>query len=483
MKIRPFYRPIWVGLIVSVLLLAATAFALAAPRLVGSTFRIPDTGQTDCYGSDADTGGTQTCPAPGERGYGQDAQYRINTPHYVDNGDGTVTDTVTGLMWQKGFTRDVSFSGAASVAKEANTGGYTDWRVPTIKELYSLMDDKGTTGGARPDSSSAPSDAVPFIDTSVFDFEYPSTKRYIDAQYLTSTAYTGRAMRQKAFFGVNFADGRIKGYPQRGRRDGSGWYLRLVRGNPAYGTNDFHDNGNGTVTDRATGLQWMKADSGGKAFHAVLADTYYKDGRMDWPEALSFCEGLSLAGHDDWRLPNAKTLESIVDYRRSPTATHSAAIDPVFDATEITDEAGKPDYPGYWSSTTHLDGRVMGGSAMVVYFGEALGTGPNGRQMGGSRPGQPNGGNRMGPPPGGGMFGGGFGDRSPRGNMGPPPGMDGNRGSSSASPENVMDVHGAGAQRSDPKTGDPDSYPVYGHGPQGDIQRVYNYVRCVRSAG
>ena len=44
-----------------------------------------------------------------------------------------------------------------------------------------------------------------------------------------------------------------------------------------------------------------------------------------------------------------------------------------------------------------------------------------------------------------------------------------------------MDVHGAGCQRSDPKVGDPANYP-YGHGPQGDVIRIYNYVRCVRDA-
>lgn len=42
-----------------------------------------------------------------------------------------------------------------------------------------------------------------------------------------------------------------------------------------------------------------------------------------------------------------------------------------------------------------------------------------------------------------------------------------------------MDVHGAGAQRSDPKSGDPADYPT-GHGPQGDASRIDNYVRLVR---
>ena len=42
-----------------------------------------------------------------------------------------------------------------------------------------------------------------------------------------------------------------------------------------------------------------------------------------------------------------------------------------------------------------------------------------------------------------------------------------------------MDVHGAGAQRSDPKTGNAGDYPQ-GHGPQGDVIRIDNYARCVR---
>jgi hypothetical protein len=43
-----------------------------------------------------------------------------------------------------------------------------------------------------------------------------------------------------------------------------------------------------------------------------------------------------------------------------------------------------------------------------------------------------------------------------------------------------QDVHGAGCQRSNPKTGDPNNYPT-GHGPQGDAVRIYNFVRCVRT--
>ena len=45
----------------------------------------------------------------------------------------------------------------------------------------------------------------------------------------------------------------------------------------------------------------------------------------------------------------------------------------------------------------------------------------------------------------------------------------------------LLDVHGAGAQRSDPKIGNPADYP-HGLGPQGDVRRIYNFVRCVRGA-
>ena len=75
----------------------------------------------------------------------------------------------------------------------------------------------------------------------------------------------------------------------------------------------FVDNDNGTVTDNCTGLMWQQE----------AAD----DDPRDWRQALDYCENLEFAGHDDWRLPNVRELQSIVDYGRS-----DPAIDPVFGA-------------------------------------------------------------------------------------------------------------------------------------------------------
>jgi len=71
----------------------------------------------------------------------------------------------------------------------------------------------------------------------------------------------------------------------------------------------FTDNNDGTVTDNATGLMWIKepvADPGG-----VFA------GIMDWNDAIDNCWALTFAGHSDWRLPNYKEMASICDLSRN----------------------------------------------------------------------------------------------------------------------------------------------------------------------
>jgi hypothetical protein len=114
-------------------------------------------------------------------------------------------------------------------------------------------------------------------------------------------------------------------------------------GCPAAGR--FTDNGDGTVLDTCTGLEWQKdtADASGDGRVTALDS-------LRWCEALSFAENLSFAGHDDWRLPNVRELQSITDYGRL-----NPGIDPAFGAL--------PD--PYWSSTTYLN---SGGFAWVVNF-------------------------------------------------------------------------------------------------------------------
>ena len=363
-------------------------------------YPIVDTGQTISYSDNR----VISKPKAGEDYFGQDSNYTGNQPSYTDNNDGTITDNITKLMWAKDMGEKLSFSESVNFANNSKLGGYNDWRIPTIKELYSLIQFTGSVKGQKAIEM--------FIDTDYFNQPLGDTtkgEREIDAQTWSSTKYVGRTMNNdETVFGVNFIDGRIKGYPMYNpkTRTENSMYFRLVRGNTEYGKNNFLDNNDGTVTDLATGLVWQKSDSGKG---------------MNWEEALSYAEDLELAGSDDWRLPNAKELQSLVDYTRSIQTTNSAAIDPIFNTTEIKDPEGKKQYPYFWSSTTHLDGIKPESGAVYVAFGEAQGKMRN----------------------------------------------------------ILMDVHGAGAQRSDPKSGSENRSPSY-FGPQGDVRYIYNFVRAVK---
>ncbi len=192
--------------------LAAVAWMICTPPLYAV-----DTGQDRCYGAR----GEISCPQTGERFHGQDGNYSGLQPSYRDNGDGTVSDQVTGLMWSKEVDlRKVSLQEAMRMARKMRLGGHRDWRVPTIKELYSLIDFRGNTGSMNPSSMrKIPHDAIPYINTDYFDFAYGdvrSGERFIDAQWLSRTEYVHTTMDGiPTLFGVNFADGRIKGYGYR----------------------------------------------------------------------------------------------------------------------------------------------------------------------------------------------------------------------------------------------------------------------------
>ncbi|NRR92410.1 DUF1566 domain-containing protein [Winogradskyella undariae] len=367
------------------------------------TYAIVDTGVSDSYSNDA----IISSPSIGDAFYGQDATYFGHQPSYTDHGDGTVTDNVTGLMWQQDMGDKMSYADAIALVEDFNLGDYTDWRIPTIKELYSLANFTGRCFG---------DDAVDmFIDVTYFDQPIGDEsigEREIDGQTWSITEYVGQIMTgNEAVFGYNFVDGRLKGYPKYSPAIGAAntMYFRMVRGNEAYGENNFIDNGDGTITDDATGLMWQQADNG---------ETY------DWEQGLAYAESLTLAGQSDWRMPNAKELQSIVDYTRSPQTTNSPAIDPLFTCTPILDSDGNSgQYGYYWASSPLQDGPTPYTDAVYFCFGEAEG------EMNGQ----------------------------------------------------LLDVHGAGAQRNDPKAGSTDDFPD-SFGPQGDIRKVYNFIRCVRDA-
>ena len=297
------------------------------PASTGS-YPIVGTSQTGIW----DAAGTLiSAPGLNEAFYGQDAQFTHITPEYTKSSDGlTVKDEVTGLTWQKSYDSGTYYWGASqTVADNLNKkkyGGFNDWRLPTIKELYSLWN---------------VSVGWPYIDTDYFDINYTDEQDLSRAIFWSSTKYTGvlgnvtsdghgESAGDELAFGVNFGTGHIKAYTIS---SGAKHSVRCVRGNLSYGVNLFQNNNDGTISDLATGLMWPKADNGSG---------------IDWEHALAYAQTQNKAnylGHNDWRLPNSKELQSLVDYTRSPYATSPAnvgpAINSMFNCTAITNAGGR----------------------------------------------------------------------------------------------------------------------------------------------
>jgi len=258
------------------------AFAVARPA---HAFILPDTGQTKCY----DVAGAEiVCP-----GSGQNGAYPIDLMSYTDNGDGTITDSNTGLVWQKqddGTKR--TWDAANTYCDNLVLGGASDWRLPTKEELIGIVDYSVLM--------------QPAINTAYF----PGTSK---EHYWSSSTHA--YFTNEAWF-VQFFSGYVDGESKT-----TGNYVRCARADQAP-LHNFVDNGGGMVTDTKTGFMWQQGEGGS----------------MSWANALSYCEGLTLGGNTDWRLPNIKELESIVDDTR-----YNPAINSIFPGTSTEQ---------YWSSTT-----------------------------------------------------------------------------------------------------------------------------------
>lgn len=87
---------------------------------------------------------------------GDDGEYQKGYPEsgarYIDNDDGTITDIATGLMWTKrisdlgllwwalGAPTKMGWLTALGMCNSLNYAGYTDWRLPNVTEMHSILD-------------------------------------------------------------------------------------------------------------------------------------------------------------------------------------------------------------------------------------------------------------------------------------------------------------------------------------------------------
>jgi len=165
------------------------------------TYKIVGTGTSMCY----DNYTIIECPqSTGSPFYGQFFR-DDNGPSYIDNGNGTIADFYTGLTWQSNPDANGNNDGIMTKSDKltwqqvqakilqinaAKYGGYDDWRIPTIKELYSLTNWGGTDPSGL--QSNSTTGLTPFIDNKYFPFvwgQVSAGERLIDVQYVSCTIY------------------------------------------------------------------------------------------------------------------------------------------------------------------------------------------------------------------------------------------------------------------------------------------------------
>jgi len=110
---------------------------LMAGAVFAGTIELPQTGQTKCY----DTIGNEiACTRTGQDGEIQ-AGVEWPRPRFTVRGE-VVTDNLTGLMWTKNgnlYNGAMTWDQAIASSNNLNLGGYTDWRLPNVNELESLI--------------------------------------------------------------------------------------------------------------------------------------------------------------------------------------------------------------------------------------------------------------------------------------------------------------------------------------------------------
>jgi len=262
------------------------------------------TGQDKCYAG-FNASGEITCPEEGETIFGQDAQYAElgycipkNFEIRGSESETTVYDNNLELEWQQTISEDdYTWANAVSHCEDLEYAGYDDWRLPSPKELLSIVDNSRHT---------------PAVDTDYFS---GSDNLWTSKQYAGNTTQS---------WYVNFK----YGYSQYASAD-TPYKVRCVRGTPlpdSIFVETTASNGDVIVTDTVTGLIWQK--------------TYVTD---MWHWALYYCENLTYAGKSDWRLPNKNELITLINYDR---------------ANPASDFPGSPQQY-FWSSSTDVDNTVL----------------------------------------------------------------------------------------------------------------------------
>lgn len=214
---------------------------------------------------------------------------------------GTVRDSRTGLTWEQADNKEwLNWEDACDYCDTLALGGYSDWRLPSVDELRTIVDHT----------------ELNMAMSSVYQ-GYSASRSQI---YWTATEYAGHSATPAHYaWGISFYSGSV--HPRYKPYYHS---IRCVRG-PAYVPFEPSDEGPGIVRNTVSGLLWQNDQVVVRSFD----------------EAQTYCQELTLGGQE-WRLPNISELQEIVDYSALRPAVNSAFIG----TTQNTLFWSKTDYAG-----------------------------------------------------------------------------------------------------------------------------------------
>jgi hypothetical protein len=240
-----------------------------------------------------------------------------------------VSDSVTGLVWIAEPVTDVTTRAEAELAcsqfGDELLGGRSDWRLPSRRELASLLDAPGFDAGGPLAPAFAP---------------LPD-----GATAWTATSFAGQtgssfAMNDLGWFYFYDDDTPL-----------AAGHAYCVAGTPNEASSFSLSATMDTVLDQTSGLEWQRAQS---------ADP------MALSAALAYCEGLGLGGFDDWRLPTIKEATSlVVDDQASP------AIPPLFTGSRVWNWTSTPSNNPFASEPNFHAYESMSGTTSGRDYGEA----------------------------------------------------------------------------------------------------------------
>lgn len=267
------------------------------------------------------------------------------SPRFIDRGNGTVSDTLTGLMWLKNANPcgEKNWRGAVDYCVGFSYGGHSDWRLPSTLELASLL----SFSESRP----ALPRGHPFSRVKKDQYGYCGN-------YWTGTTWP---IASDMAWRTGLTDGDCNTYmiseqgyvwPVRTETTSAPAPVRKTGQTTVYRTGDdgdlqpgvawpierFVDHNDGTVTDLLTGLMWLK-DGGSSSL-------------LNWADAVDYCENLTTNGYSDWHLPNINEIGSLIHYGKGSWGSGNWGHYPYLWLNSSQTPFSGVQNASYWSSTT-----------------------------------------------------------------------------------------------------------------------------------